>query len=188
MTLTDTRLHSACLLRVRFSFVVLHLNIEHRILNYNCGSIMRSTSDWKFQTEYLQKIMHIVFTVVCNVCYIISTYTNVIQRVYHSPARGNWFDFRQKTNRNPIAASAQKSTRTGTYWSRAVDWIAATSASPWHGTAGIWHHCVVVSGTACIGILWKHLFSYGISKDQPKLVVLRDMDTEPWKDAFWTSV
>lgn len=97
-----------------------------------------------------------------------------------------WFS--SKTNRNPIAASAQKSTRTGTYWSRAVDWIAATSASPWHGMAGIWHHCVVVSGTACVGILWKHLFSYGISKDQPKLVVLRDMDTGPWKDAFWTSI
>ena len=42
--------------------------------------------------------------------------------------------------------------------------------------------------SACFGILWKHLFSYGISKDQPKLVVLRDMDTEPWKEAFWINI
>ena len=139
MTLRDT-LPSACLLHVRFSFVVLDLKIQHRILKYNCGSIMRSTSHWKIQTVYQQTIMHIVLTVVCNVCYRISTYTNVIQCVYDSPARGNWFDFAQKTNRNPVAASAQKSTRTGTYWSRAVDWIAATSASPWHRMAGIWHH------------------------------------------------
>ena len=114
MTLRDT-LPSACLLHVRFSFVVLDLKIQHRILKYNCGSIMRSTSHWKIQTVYQQTIMHIVLTVVCNVCYRISTYTNVIQCVYDSPARGNWFDFAQKTNRNPVAASAQKSTRTGTY-------------------------------------------------------------------------